>query len=201
MNAGTQINVFGTVPQNTGVGNATTVQYLLDNLPLQVHTLPAIPQNSYHFLFFSSPQLAHQQHTLVAAVTSLGPTYYLDYLTYDSSVNTSAPPVPSLPLCTAVQPPPMTSPCSASGTRITTLAAIIVPSICAVLLAAIVVLGCGMHRRRLQPKVAPSRTIISLTPTPTDSNMPTEAISGRNIRYADERASEYLPSGISFERT
>ncbi|KIP02868.1 hypothetical protein PHLGIDRAFT_275397 [Phlebiopsis gigantea 11061_1 CR5-6] len=153
---GTQISVFGTIPQNKGGGTATNIQYIVDNIPAQSQTLPPVLNNSYRTPFFSSPPLSQQQHTLVTVLTSVGPAYFLDYLTYDSSVEAlppspTCPTVPPSPSCPTAPPPPAVSACAPHDTRITVLAAVVVP-VCAVLIATVAVLGYCIRGRRMPPK-------------------------------------------------
>ena len=130
----------------------TTVQYTLDDLPAQFQTLPQVSSNTHNVSFFVSPPLAAQQHTLVAVLTSVGPTYFFDYLTYRSAVDTTAPsppssstsctlPSPSPSACPAQDPQPSTSGCPAHTDAHPTVLTAALSSVCALLVVAVIVQG------------------------------------------------------------
>ena len=182
------MNVFGTIPENGGGTTQTTVHYVVDNLPPQIQTLPPALNTSYRTQFFSSPPLAHQQHTLVAVITSVGPTYFLDYLTYSTNQETT----PSPSACPTTPPPPTPSVCTTNDERVTILMAVVVP-VCAVLIATVVFLGYRMRgKREVPPEITPvgavQRFILS-SPSPTEVVMEPDLGSGRRVGYVMKETS------------
>ncbi|KIP02869.1 hypothetical protein PHLGIDRAFT_275426 [Phlebiopsis gigantea 11061_1 CR5-6] len=86
---GTQILVFGTVPENDGIGVHTAVQYVLDNRPPEMQTFPQTQSDLHQTNFFTSPPLPSGQHNLAAIVTSVGPHYFFDFLQYEDGLNST----------------------------------------------------------------------------------------------------------------
>ncbi|KAJ3738109.1 hypothetical protein EV360DRAFT_90820, partial [Lentinula raphanica] len=104
---GVHVEVFGTIGvQKT----APTSMYQVDDLPISTYTFPLNGVVNYRVPFYLSPLLELESHTLTMVVPPGDAQIFLDYIVYDSGLESSSVTPSSTSSLTSISSPALISP-------------------------------------------------------------------------------------------
>lgn len=145
---GTSVSVYGTVPVTSSDPLVPESTYKLDSASAVTYTSPSVKTEQYHQLFFQSPELSNEQHTLVITTVKPNTPFLLDYFAYtvpaaDEPLGAT---VLSSALPTATSSPSQSQRSQSSGPSAGVLVACTLVPVCVLLFAA---LGFLWWRKRV----------------------------------------------------